>query len=200
MSFLVGKKTLCVITGASRGIGAAIAQSLAKQCGIGSTIILIARNEKDLASVCERIHEDNADKKETDRVVLDLAKPNFDACNNIFIPYVRKPFDQAILVHNAATIGPLDKKVSQLDDSQELRDYFETNFDSTVLLNTAFIQSFPAEVVSSRVIVNISSGAAYGGLKGMHVYAAGMTPLSPISLRWETNVPESEILIEINYS
>jgi len=88
------------------------------------------------------------------------------------VQYTRNGFDQAILVHNAATIGPLNKKAGQLDDAKEVLEYFQTNLNSMILLNTAFMQSFTAEHVSSRIIINISSGAAYSGLKGMHLYAA----------------------------
>ncbi len=42
MSF-VGKKTLLVVTGASRGIGRAVAVALAKEVGPGSRLVLLAR-------------------------------------------------------------------------------------------------------------------------------------------------------------
>lgn len=50
-----GQKLVCVITGASRGIGRAIALEVAKRAGAGSTLLLLARNSARLDLVQHEI-------------------------------------------------------------------------------------------------------------------------------------------------
>lgn len=172
MDLILKKKMFCVITGASRGLGAAIAESLANVCGPNSTFVLIARNETNLNDICKKLSDD----KNTIKFVpfaMDISNGDYEQFDLMLKPYAQNDFEQAILIHNAASTGDVSKKASELNNINELRDYFDLNFNSMVLLNSAFVSNFVEHYSLSRIIVNISSGAAYRGIKALHLYAAG---------------------------
>lgn len=174
MSFILGKKVFCLVTGASRGLGASIACSFAKICGPSSTFVLIGRSKNDLQTTCNRVTKENT-KLKAFPIVLDLATVDYNGVNNIFNnQQVNDKYDLAVLIHNAAHIGPIGKKAIELQNKKEIVDYFDLNFNSVVLLTSAFMQRFKNDNDTRRIIVNVSSGASYRGHKGMHLYSAGM--------------------------
>ncbi|VDP04500.1 unnamed protein product [Soboliphyme baturini] len=175
---LLGKKTVCLVSGASRGIGRAMALALAQKFACGSTMILMARN----------LHMLNAVKLELARIApnisvflcsTDLSVIDKKVFEKMFAEVKQQlcsmttKIDVAMIVHNAATIGPIHKHCSQLDSATDLREYFDMNVISPILLNTTFLENFGPDFVSQRVVINISSGAAYSAISGLHLYSAG---------------------------
>ncbi|WP_327049151.1 SDR family NAD(P)-dependent oxidoreductase [Microbispora sp. NBC_01189] len=150
-----------LITGASRGLGLALAKALAAD---GWSLLLTARGEEDLMSAAfdlgaRAIPGDVADPAHVAR--LAEAVPELD-----------------LLVNNASGLGPAP--LPRLADypPAALRALFETN----VIGPLALIQAtLPALRKRRGAIVNISSDAAVGAYEGWGGYGATKAALDQVS-------------------
>lgn len=78
-----------------------------------------------------------------------------------------------MIVHNAATLGDISRKLSTITDVESVREYFDANVVSCLILNNIFLKLFPSSSSNLHVIVNISSGAAHSSKNGLHLYGTG---------------------------
>ena len=151
---------VAIVTGASRGIGAATAQTLAAQ---GVSVVLAARSTDDIEAVAATI---SAAGGKASAVACDVSNQNDvkAVIEHCLTTYGR--FD--ILVNNAAVIGPIDH-IGAADP-----DAWSNAIDINV--NGVFYgirQVLPImEQQGSGIIVNISSGAATSILEGWSAYCA----------------------------
>uniref|UniRef100_A0A914W307 Sepiapterin reductase n=1 Tax=Plectus sambesii TaxID=2011161 RepID=A0A914W307_9BILA len=168
---LHGQKLVCVISGASRGIGRAIALEVGKRAGAGSTLLLLARNSARLDLVQHEITKQRAGEVTVQTSICDIGTATAAEFTQLLNDVKTKAgqVDAAYLIQNAATLGPGDQRASQLTDTALISNYMQLNFNSFVLLNSLFLQTFPS---GHRCVVNISSGAAYRNLECFHLYAA----------------------------
>ncbi|HEV2867589.1 MAG TPA: SDR family NAD(P)-dependent oxidoreductase [Allosphingosinicella sp.] len=144
MPFLEGK--LALVTGASRGIGAATAEALA---GAGAHVILTARTASDLEAVEERIH---AAGGSATIAPLDLAQPDSIARLAEAVGGRWPALD--VLVLNAAMLGTLTP-VAQIDGKE-----FNKVLTLNLLAQQALIAAFDPLLrrsESGRVIAVTSS-------------------------------------------
>jgi len=178
---LLGQKSLCVITGASRGIGKEIAIQLSSKVGPNSKFLLLARNEKDLAATAEEIKKKNSSIA-VDISICDISKvtegdtlANFEKKLEGFLK-AQSSFDVAFMVHNAATTGDLSKRVAKFENGSEIREHIETNLVSFILLNNAFLRivGIGDKGAIQRVVINITSLVAISkDLPGFGLYPVG---------------------------
>ena len=181
--------SLIVITGASRGIGRAIAFSIADACckeqktlSLPIQIILIARSKDKLEETAKLVDEKcEQSNLETDITTschqldlsnLDTLPSNIEA---IFNPLARSKYDHCWLFNNAGSVDPLGQ-TSDLanDDMGKLRSAVDLNITSAMWLSSAFAKAFvsPSGTASLRII-NISSLCALEPFPTMAVYCAG---------------------------
>lgn len=80
--------------------------------------------------------------------------------------------EQAILIHNAASLGDLTKPMSQQTDPQVLQDYFAANFTSMYTLTALFLSKFTSSV-SHTYVVNVTSLLASNFNYGFGFYSSG---------------------------
>jgi NADP-dependent 3-hydroxy acid dehydrogenase YdfG len=156
MTEISGK--VAVVTGASAGIGEAIARNLAKA---GAKLVLVARRQERLEALAREIGGDTA------ILAVDLAEP--DAPERM-LAFVEKRFGRVdILVNNA---GMLRVGTFETFDLAEVRPMIALNYESIVHSSILFARAMKA--AGSGQIVNISSIGAgitaagtgiYGGLK-----------------------------------
>lgn len=158
MSELSGKAA--IVTGASRGIGAAAARELAKQ---GVSVVLAARSEKEITKVAAEISAEGGQAK---AVTCDVTK--YDDVARC-VAACRDQFGRLdILVNNAGVIDP----IARLAESDP------AHWDQVVDINLKGVYhglraAIPAmQAQGGGVIVNISSGAATGALEGWSHYCA----------------------------
>lgn len=162
---LTGKAAL--ITGASRGIGRAIAERLALEGA--SVIVNYCRNEVEAKVVVESIRESGgiAEAVRADLSVPGQISPMFDRAEELL-----GPLD--IFVNNAgvAIIGPF-------------AEFLADDYDRIFQLNTrgAFLclQQAAKRIREGGRIVNISSGATMVSPAGYAVYAASKAALEQFS-------------------
>ena len=155
----IQKKTV-IITGASRGIGAATAHHLA---GLGANVVLAARDGASLQRIADEIEQDGG-------AVLarscDVA--SFDDVQSLVTATIDRFGGIDVLVNNAGVIEP----IARLDESDP--DHWSKVVDINLKgvyygLRTAI----PAMLEGGGgTVINISSGAATGALEGWSHYCA----------------------------
>lgn len=149
-----------LITGASKGIGKAIAIEIAKK---GIPVILVARNEEQLAVLCDEITAQY--RVEAHHLAIDLAKPG--AAAEVVNWLQQQGYDVHILVNNAG-YGHSGKFISY-----EVADYeqmMRVNMQVPVELTRLLLPALTA--LPEAYILNIASSAAYQAVPGLTVYAA----------------------------
>lgn len=148
---------LALVTGASRGIGAATAEALAKA---GAHVILTARNGQSLETVEERIHEGGGSA-----TIAPMDLTDGEAIGKLAVAVAERWKKLDILVLNAAMLGSLSP-VQDLDAKE-----FARTFSLNVLANQALIAAFDkllrksdrAEVVAVTSSVGAEPRAFWGG-------------------------------------
>ncbi|MBC8137860.1 MAG: SDR family NAD(P)-dependent oxidoreductase [Fibrella sp.] len=150
-----------LITGASRGIGAALARALAKR-GVRS-LILTARAGGDLETLAAELFASHGTRVET--VVADLSDAAAPAA--IKAETDRRGLTVDLLINNAGwgTHGTFDAT-----DPAKSRDMIEVNVQALVELSHLYL---PQMIARNRGgIVNIASTAAFQPVPFMAVYGA----------------------------
>jgi hypothetical protein len=149
-----------LITGASKGIGKAIAEELAKR---NIDVLLIARNETLLQQVAATLSEQYHIK--ANYLSIDLTQTN--AANAILDWCNKNNYAIHILINNAGygLSGAFDKY-----SLQEQLDNMQVNMTVPVQLTSLFLPSLKLQPKS--YILNIASSAAYQAVPGLSLYAA----------------------------
>jgi short-subunit dehydrogenase len=169
-----------LVTGASSGIGAGLAEALARA---GATVGICARREDRLAQVLERCRRHSPDSR---MWVTDLADPA--AVDTLAAAAMRELGHVDVLVNNAGI--PKRRHVARLD-ATTVDALMKINYSSPVRLTLALLPQM-LERGDGR-IVNISSVAATLSPPGEAAYAATKAALTVFSEcmavdLWDTGV------------
>ena len=148
---------LYVVTGTTRGLGAALAQRIAAQPGA------------ELVTMSRRGATIPADFSEGGGV--------HDACARLAAHIGGKRYDRAVLINNAGVVDP----VGPLDavDARDLERNLQVNLTAPMLLMQAFLRA--TAHVALRRIINISSGAGRRPIFGWSGYCAAKAGLDMAS-------------------
>jgi sepiapterin reductase len=170
-------KSLCVITGASRGYGKCIAEMFVTRLVPGSHLLLLARNTELLvqvtAQLCSLNKEVQVTWSEFDQAKLsDCSPENIQsilkkACVNL------GDFETLFLIHNAGSVGDLTKYSWEYTDANMLSSAVNTNLTGTFLLNASLLTEIRKHDYKHKVIVNISSLGALQPFASWSLYCAG---------------------------
>lgn len=156
MHTLKGKT--CIITGASRGIGLAVATRFARA---GARLFITARTPEPLSTAVAKLRAMGA---ECEGAPADVSR--LDAATSIVDATVRLFGGLDILINNAG-VAPL-KPIEHMTD-EEFRETIDTNIGGVFSLTRA---AWPALAVQGGVIVNISSVSSIDPFAGFAVYGA----------------------------
>lgn len=160
----MGAREVAIITGASRGLGAAIAGRLLSPT---RQLVCIARTVND--GLCARARAADAPLAWLHH---DLADPSAtDALAGLLAPMLRAHRDarRFVLVNNAGVIEPIGPIESLRTDA--LQAAMQVNLISLMRLTAAFLEATD-DVQGERRILNISSGAARHPIAGWAPYCA----------------------------
>ncbi|HVA98522.1 MAG TPA: SDR family oxidoreductase [Bacteroidia bacterium] len=154
------QKHLALITGASKGIGKAIAEVLAKK---KIDLLLIARSGDVLKNIAEEFATKYGVK--VNFLAADLSLPN--AAANIKKWCIENKYDVSILVNNAGygLWGRFDTLALS-----EQKNMMQLNMDTLVEMTYEFLPLLKKQ--SKAYLLNISSTAAYQAVPCLSVYAA----------------------------
>ncbi|XP_029415298.1 sepiapterin reductase [Nannospalax galili] len=165
---------VCVLTGASRGFGRALARLLAQLLSPGSVLLLSARSDAALRQLEEELGAERPGLR-TVRVAADLGS---EAGVQQLLRAVRElprpeGLRRLLLINNAGTLGDVSKGFLNLNDPAEVNNYWALNLTSMLCLTSSTLKAFPESPGLSRIVVNISSLCALQPFKGWALYCAG---------------------------
>ncbi|MFK8079185.1 MAG: SDR family oxidoreductase [Granulosicoccus sp.] len=149
-----------IITGASRGIGAATAQEMAAN---GMHVVLAARSITD----CERVVEDIRDNGgQATCVTCDVSR--YEQLQKAVAHAIKEYGRLDVLVNNAGTIDPIANLADSDPDSWS--NVVDINLKGVYYGIRAVLPIMQDQ--KSGVIINVSSGAATNALEGWSHYCA----------------------------
>lgn len=165
--------TYCILTGASQGIGRAIAVEIAKHLGPKSLMLLLARNKDKLATTAELCKSDNI------KIVyesMDLAIASAQEMSDVICRSLKghkvTDFANCVIFHNVGSLGNLSVQTDRMENLEEMRQYYDLNVFNVIKLNTQFLKVFE-EVEDRVIIVNVTSLCAIKPMSGMASYCSG---------------------------
>ncbi len=175
---LAGK--IALVTGGSRGIGAAIALRLAAE---GATVAISYNSNKTAADkVVQQVSELGS------KAIAVKANASSKEDNDALIAEIKKLGKVDILVNNAAILegGPIDAvKIDQYDR------LFDTNVRGVVATTIAALNNFN----DGGRIINISSGAARANMPGFSFYAATKGAMEALTRGWAQDLGARRITV-----
>lgn len=175
---MFSKRTVCFITGASRGLGESIALNFSTQFPHGSLFVLLARSEDSLKDVRDRLLL-KAPNSLAVAICFDQGLLDDEVFSSIFSKCFTsagvKPedFEQALLVNNAGSLEHL-VYARNLPDIGQLAMYFNINVTGVIALTSKFLKAFPKSTGISRVIINTSSLCALKPTQSWAMYCTGI--------------------------
>ncbi|XP_023952425.2 sepiapterin reductase isoform X1 [Bicyclus anynana] len=169
----LSEPSFCVVSGASQGIGRAIAVEIAKCLGPDSLMLLLARNNEELAVTAGLCESENV-KVVCNAVDLSTATEELmmDILQGAISGRQVDEFAHALIFHNVGSLGNLAIETSRMENIQELRKYYDLNVFKVISLNTQFLKLFE-EFEEKVIIVNITSLCAIKPMGGMAYYCSG---------------------------
>jgi short-subunit dehydrogenase len=172
-----------LITGASKGIGKAIAEELAVR---HFNVLLIARSEELLKNESLRLAQKYS--VSTDQLAIDLSAP--DAAAKIYEWCKIKNYTVSVLVNNAGygLSGPFDKHTAEAHLNM-----LQVNVVTPVLLSRVFLPMLRMQPKS--YILNIASTAAYQAVPCLTAYAASKSFIKSFSRGLRQELHESNVSV-----
>ncbi len=179
---------LALITGASRGIGAAVARRFAAE---GARVILVARTRGGLEEVDDAIRRDSEGTRSATLIQLDLAR--LDEVDKIGPTLVQRFGGLDILVANAGVLGEL-APVSHIDAAA-----WHQVIDINLHANWRLIRTLEPLLrasASGRAIF-VSSGAAEGRRPYWGSYAVSKAALEMLVRCWAAETERTSLRINL---
>lgn len=186
MADLSGK--IALITGASRGIGAAVAKEVAKQ---GAHVILLARTQGGLEEVDDEIRAAGGDATLMRMDLNRLEKVDFLG------PTILERFGQLdILIGNAGILGPLTP--AHQIDSKDWQKVMFTNF----MANVRLVQTLDPMLRASdagRVVFNTAGHYAVDGMAYWSAYMASKAALNVFAKTYALETKRTNMKVNLIY-
>jgi NAD(P)-dependent dehydrogenase (short-subunit alcohol dehydrogenase family) len=171
---MLDAKTSALVTGASRGLGAALAKELARR---GAKVVLVAREREPLEEVARAIvaaggeaHALPADIGDKQAVV-----PLAGAAAALV-----GPID--LLVHNASTLGPTPLRLLFDTECEDLERVLEVNLIGPFRLSK--IIGGAMALRRRGLIVHVTSDASVSGYPGWGAYGVSKAALDHLGRSW----------------
>jgi NAD(P)-dependent dehydrogenase (short-subunit alcohol dehydrogenase family) len=175
------KTRIAVITGASRGLGATLAEFLAAQ---GYDLVITARGDAALEGVRANLARHGG-------AVLAVVGDVADAAHRAAVVEAAKALGGIdLLLNNASDLGPSPLPALADYPLDELARVFQTNVVAQLALTQA---ALPLLRAKGGLVVNISSDAAKGGYPGWGGYGASKAALDLISLTLANELREEGV-------
>jgi NAD(P)-dependent dehydrogenase (short-subunit alcohol dehydrogenase family) len=186
MSKLAGKNIL--ITGASQGLGRAMALRFARESAPGLSIV--ARHVDELNKVREEIRQ-IAPKIDIVAIEADVSKPR-DIERIVATTLAQFKGRLDVLVNNASTIGP-SPMPNLLDyPVEDFREVLDTNLIGPFLL---IKNALPAMIECGGSIINVTSDAGQVGYPGWGAYGISKFGLEGMSQTWASELEDSGVRV-----
>jgi NAD(P)-dependent dehydrogenase (short-subunit alcohol dehydrogenase family) len=173
MNMEVGDRAV-LITGASRGLGRALASALA---GRGARLVLVARDGRRLGRVVDELRAGGA---VAHGITADVGDKHAIHAIVGRAQALAGPIE--VLVHNASTLGPVPLALLADTECEELARVLEVNVVGAFRLSKALV---PAMALRGRgVVVHISSDAAVEAYPRWGAYGVSKAALDHLARHW----------------
>merc|ERR1711994_828704 len=175
------------------GFGRALAVELGKVVGTGSTLLLLARNK-------EQLEETKAMAREVrpglavEVQPMDLSTADKEAFEKAILAHrgsADHPYEVAIVIHNAGTLGQDGRKITDMTNMEEMQDYYRLNLFHVICLNSVFTTCFPKSRMS---YINISSILALQPLTTWANYCGGKAARDAVFRVLAVEQPQAVVL------
>ena len=168
------KNKTIIITGASRGIGAATAFEFSDQ---GANVILIARSADKINEIADKINKNNK-KNQNKAIAISCDVSNFDNVDSAANQAFQTFGSIDCLINNAGVIDPIER----LDESdpQAWSTVIDINIKGVYNGMRAVMPQMRKQ--SSGTIVNLSSGAASNALEGWSHYCTSKAAVKMLTM------------------
>ena len=176
---------IALVTGASRGLGRAVAMALAAQ---GDHVLLVARHEETLAAVYDEINEAGG---VATGIPLDMT--DYAGLDRLGAVIAEKWGRLDVLVGNAATLGPMSP-VAHIDG-----DEFEKLMAVNVTANARLIQSMEPLLLASQAgrAVFVTSGVAETAKPFWGGYASSKAALNTLVRCWAHEQQDTDLRVNL---
>ncbi|PCJ61550.1 MAG: oxidoreductase [Rhodospirillaceae bacterium] len=176
---------IALITGASRGIGAAIAVAFARE---GAHVILVARNTVDLEKVDDTIQKNGGTAT---LVPLDLTE--FAAIDQMAGALAKRFGHLDVLIGNAATLGVLSP-MAHIDPA-----VWEETFALNVTANWRLIRAFDPLLRASDAgrAIFVTSGVGSNAISYYGAYAASKAALNMMVQTYAAEVRKTKLTVNL---
>jgi NAD(P)-dependent dehydrogenase (short-subunit alcohol dehydrogenase family) len=174
-----------LVTGASRGLGRALAEQLA---AAGARVVLVARSEPELSRVVEAIRAAGGEAR---ALVADVSQkqdvyPIAGAAAELV-----GPID--LLIHNASSLGPTPLRLLLDTECEDLCSVLETNLVGPFRLTRAVAGSMALR--KTGTIVHISSDASVNAYERWGAYSVSKAALDHLSRLWAAELAERGVRV-----
>ena len=168
-----------LITGASKGLGAALAAELARK---GARVALVARGTGELERMVARIRSDGGEAHALPADVGDK-----QAAHGIAgaAAAVVGPID--LLFHNASTLGPTPLRLLLDTECEDLEQVLETNLIGPFRLTR--IVAGAMALRGSGLVLHVSSDAAVSAYPRWGAYGVSKAALDHLNRSWAAEIP-----------
>src|SRR5919204_3948087 len=172
-----------LITGASKGLGAALAEELARA---GARVALVARGARELEAVAARIR---AGGGEAHALPADMADKRAIHAIAGAAAAVVGPID--VLVHNASTLGPTPLRLLLDTECEDLGSVLETNLIGPFRLTRVIAGAMALR--GSGVVVHVSSDAAVAAYPRWGAYGVSKAALDHLNRLWAVELQSAGV-------
>lgn len=163
-----------LVTGASRGLGAALVQELARR---GARVAAVARGQAELAKVVE---DARAAGGEAHAIAADVADKEATYAIAGSAAALVGPID--LLIHNASTLGPVPLRPLSDTDCEDLERALAVNVVGPFRLTKALVGSMA--VRGRGLVLHITSDAAVSPYPTWGAYGASKAAFDHLARIW----------------
>ncbi|HEX2873361.1 MAG TPA: SDR family oxidoreductase [Polyangiaceae bacterium] len=174
-----------VVTGASRGLGRALAEQLA---AAGARVVLVARSEPELLEVVTAIRSKGG---EAHGLAFDVSRKEDVYPLAGAAAALVGPID--ILIHNASSLGPTPLRLLLDTECEDLSAVLESNLVGPFRLSRAIGGSMALR--KTGTILHISSDASVNAYERWGAYSVSKAALDHLSRLWAVELAERGVRV-----